>query len=100
MEKNVKILFEHLLERIHGPAWQVREPEIAMLLKRTALFEPPSIEEVETYLRSLNIRDPKNNAQKWFNFYESKGWMIGKNKMKNWKSAVNTWNFEKNNMII
>ena len=100
MEKNVKILFEHLLERIHGPAWQVREPEIAMLLKRTSLFEPPSIEEVETYLRSLNIRDPKGNAQKWFNFYESKGWMIGKNKMKNWKSAVNTWNFEKNNMII
>jgi hypothetical protein len=73
---------------------------MALLLKRTALFEPPTIEEVELYLRSMNIRDPKNNAQKWYNFYESKGWMIGKNKMKNWKSAVNTWNFEKNNMII
>jgi hypothetical protein len=100
MEKNVKILFEHLLERVHGPAWQSKEPEIALLLKRTALFEPPTIEEVELYLRSMNIRDPKNSAQKWYNFYESKGWMIGKNKMKNWKSAVNTWNFEKNNMII
>jgi hypothetical protein len=100
MEKNVKIVFEHLLERIHGPAWKVREPEIALLLKRTALFEPPTIEEVETYLRSMKVRDPKGNAEKWHNFYESKGWMIGKNKMKNWKSAVNTWKFEKNNNLI
>jgi hypothetical protein len=28
---------------------------------------------------------------KWFNFYEAKGWMIGKNKMKDWKAAVRTW---------
>jgi hypothetical protein len=100
MEKNVKLLFEHLLEKVHGPAWKTMEPEIALLLKRTSLFEPPTIEEVESYLKSMKVRDPKNNALKWHNFYESKGWMIGKNKMKNWKSAVNTWQFEKENLII
>ena len=100
MEKNVKLLFEHLLERVHGPAWKVREPEIALLLKRTGVFEPPTLQEVEDYLRSQKVRDPKSNALKWYNFYESKGWMIGKNKMKNWKSAIATWQFEKDNLII
>lgn len=100
MEKNVKLLFEHLLERVHGPAWKAREPEIALLLKRTGIFEPPTLQEVEDYLRSQKVRDPKSNALKWYNFYESKGWMIGKNKMKNWKSAIATWQFEKDNLII
>ena len=51
MEKNVKLLFEHLLERVHGPAWKVKEPEIALLLKRTGTFEPPTLQEVEDYLK-------------------------------------------------
>jgi hypothetical protein len=28
---------------------------------------------------------------KFINFYESKGWMVGKNKMKDWKAAIRTW---------
>jgi hypothetical protein len=39
-------------------------------------------------------------GEKFWNFYESKNWMIGKNKMKNWKAAIKTWNFEKDNLII
>lgn len=51
-------------------------------------FIPPSVEEVEQYCieRSNNIE-----AQSFIDFYESKGWMIGKNKMKDWKAAVRTW---------
>lgn len=51
-------------------------------------FVPPSLEEVKEYIQlgGVNV-----NAEQWFNFYESKGWMVGKNKMKNWKSAVKTW---------
>lgn len=51
-------------------------------------FIPPSVEEVEQYCieRSNNI-----DAQSFIDFYESKGWMIGKNKMKDWKAAVRTW---------
>ena len=51
-------------------------------------FVPPSVEEVEQYCfeRSNNV-----NAQSFIDFYESKGWMIGKNKMKDWKAAVRTW---------
>lgn len=31
------------------------------------------------------------DAQRFIDFYEAKGWMIGKNKMKDWRAAVRTW---------
>ena len=51
-------------------------------------FAPPTLEEVKSY-----CLERKNNvdAENFINFYESKGWMIGKNKMKDWKAAVRTW---------
>jgi hypothetical protein len=51
-------------------------------------FLKPSIEEVKAYCdERKNGIDP----EAFINFYESKGWMIGKNKMKEWKAAVRTW---------
>lgn len=51
-------------------------------------FIPPCLEEVQQYCRE---RNNSVNAQTFIDFYESKGWMIGKNKMKDWKAAVRTW---------
>lgn len=51
-------------------------------------FIPPTVEEVQAYCQE---RKNKVDAQTFVNFYESKGWMVGKNKMKNWKAAVVTW---------
>lgn len=49
---------------------------------------PPTVDEVRDYcLERKNKIDPES----FINFYESKGWMIGKNKMKDWKAAVRTW---------
>ena len=51
-------------------------------------FTPPTVEEVKAYcLERNNSVDP----EAFVSFYESKGWMIGKNKMKDWKAAVRTW---------
>ena len=51
-------------------------------------FKPPTIEEVKSYcIERKNGVDP----QKWHDFYSAKGWMIGKNKMKDWEAAVRTW---------
>lgn len=51
-------------------------------------FTPPTIEEVISY-----CQERRNNvdATRFINFYEMKGWMVGKNKMKDWKAAVRTW---------
>lgn len=56
-----------------------------------AKFKPPTLEEVKAYCEERkNGVDP----QQFIDFYSAKGWMIGKNKMVDWKSAVRTW--EKN----
>lgn len=51
-------------------------------------FAPPTVEEVRAYCqeRGNNI-DP----QRFVDFYESKGWFVGKNKMKSWEAAVRNW---------
>lgn len=51
-------------------------------------FKIPSVIEIASYCRK---RNNTVDAQRFFDFYESKGWMIGKNKMKDWKAAVRTW---------
>lgn len=56
--------------------------------KERAVFKPPTVEEVKAYCQE---RGNNIDAESFVAFYESKGWMIGKNKMKNWKSAITTW---------
>ena len=51
-------------------------------------FTPPSIEDVQAYCKERN-----NNvdAERFIDYYTSNGWMVGKNKMKDWKASVRTW---------
>ena len=51
-------------------------------------FTPPSLEEVQGYCKERNNHI---DAQRFIDYYTSNGWMVGKNKMKDWKSAVRTW---------
>ena len=51
-------------------------------------FKKPNIDEVKNYciLRKNNI-----DAEAFIDFYESKNWFVGKNKMKDWKACIRTW---------
>ena len=51
-------------------------------------FVKPSIEEIRQYCQEKGVNV---DAEQFFNFYESKGWVIGKSPMKNWRAAVATW---------
>ena len=51
-------------------------------------FVKPSIEEIRQYCQEKGVNV---DAEQFFNFYESKGWLIGKSPMKNWRAAVSTW---------
>jgi hypothetical protein len=55
-------------------------------------FIPPTYQEVVNYCIE---RNNKVDPQRFIDHYTSNGWMVGKNKMKNWKAAIHTW--EKNN---
>ena len=51
-------------------------------------FTPPAREEVAAYIAEKGYRvDP----DRWMAYYESNGWKVGKNPMKDWKAAVRTW---------
>ena len=56
--------------------------------KNNNIFKKPTIEEVRNY---CNERKNSVNSNNFIDFYESKGWMIGKNKMKDWKAAIRNW---------
>ena len=51
-------------------------------------FVKPTLSEIEQYCieRNNNV-----NAEQFFDYYESNGWKVGKNSMKDWKAAVRTW---------
>ena len=55
---------------------------------KSSRFIPPTVEEVREYCleRGNNV-----DAQCFVDFYSSKGWYVGKSKMKDWKASVRTW---------
>lgn len=55
---------------------------------RTKRFAPPTVDQVREYCEE---RSNTVNPQRFVDYYSSNGWMVGKNKMKDWKAAVRTW---------
>lgn len=56
--------------------------------KKPSVFTPPTVIEVASYVREKGYHiDP----QRFVDFYTSNGWMVGKNKMKDWKACVRNW---------
>ena len=62
--------------------------DINSLYKGSSRFQKPTIEEIRQYCleKELDV-----DAEQFFLFYESKGWVIGKSPMKSWRAAVCTW---------
>lgn len=56
--------------------------------KKARNMIPPTIEMVEDY---INEHGYNVNAHSFMDFYDSKGWLVGKTKMKDWQAAVRTW---------
>ena len=74
-----------LMDKIASLEEQVAE----MQKKKRSTFTPPTLEELDAYIREQNF---SFTAQQFIDHYESNGWMVGKNKMKDWKAACRTWN--------
>jgi len=54
-------------------------------------FKAPSIEDVVQCFTDKGHPHPKIEGARFWNYYESKGWVVGKNPMKNWQAAVAGW---------
>ena len=55
---------------------------------KSKIFTPPTLEDVQAYCQE---RGNNVDAERFIDFYTSKGWMVGKNPMKDWKACVRTW---------
>ena len=97
-EKNIK---KEKLELLRGQEEDKCPPKIEIELKdkdkikdkERKRFIKPTLEEVEEYCKERN-----NNidAERFIDFYESKGWKVGSSPMKDWKACIRTW--EKKNV--
>jgi uncharacterized protein YdaU (DUF1376 family) len=58
------------------------------LSQKKGVWVKPSLSQIQSY-----CKERKNNVdpEEFYDFYESKGWMVGKNHMKDWKACVRTW---------
>ena len=64
------------------------EKEELAKVKKASRFVPPTLEEVKAYCAE---RKNSVDAERFVNYYDSNGWKVGKNPMKDWKAAVRTW---------
>ncbi|MCQ2273079.1 MAG: hypothetical protein MJZ72_09905, partial [Bacteroidales bacterium] len=75
--------------RINNGAEEITQPLQEPEKTKTKKFIKPTIEELAAYIKEKKYNV---NAQQFFNYYESNGWKVGRNSMKNWKATVQSWN--------
>lgn len=70
------------------------ETKVSNGANKSTRFVPPSLIDVQEYIQKNNYLV---DASTFIDFYTSKGWMVGSNKMKDWKAAVRTWQRKQRN---
>lgn len=90
---NRSIYMDDLITHLRTKAEVKSESQIAVVkeaVKRSTKFNPPSFAEVDIYMIERGVHN-QSEAVSFCDFYESKGWVVGKVKMKSWKAAVRNW---------
>jgi hypothetical protein len=64
--------------------------------KERSIFKAPSLDELNAFCLENNLI---LSASDFLNYYDSNGWMVGKNKMKDWKATVRRWSKPKQEYI-
>lgn len=62
---------------------------------RSTRFVPPTVDEIAAYAAEKDYK--RVDADRFWNFYQSKGWKVGKSPMKDWKAAVSNWEHNSDN---
>jgi len=68
-----------------------KKPKVPNNGEPVSRFVKPSLEDVKEFMQEKEFALHNTEAERFWNFFESNGWKVGKNPMKNWKGAVNTW---------
>ncbi len=103
--KGSKELIELLpIEKNADKVLQVVDKKIPPKKPRTnKKFEKPTEQEVFNFMTEKEFAPAKVESHRFWNWFESNGWKVGKNPMKQWKGAVNTWIvnwYDRNNIVL
>ena len=80
---------ELTLQKMQSSSAKNAEPSNSNNIQsKRKVFIKPTIEEIEGF---CNENGYQVDSERFFNYYESKGWLVGKSPMKDWKAAVRTW---------
>ena len=71
------------------------ESEIKQKKGRKKAFVPPTLDDVQVYMDKIG--ECRFTAVKFWNYYEAKGWMLGKARMRCWKIVLDNWIERENN---
>jgi len=100
LHRYIRIVKDPIEEKLNTSLRKVKDPiEEKLIVNNTVntttnntmnkgRFTPPTLTEV---IEQCNKTGANIDPEAFISFYESKGWMIGRNKMKCWKSAIRTW---------
>jgi hypothetical protein len=83
LSPEILLILGHLLDRIESLETKDKP--------KRKTFQKPTKEEVGEYMLSKGSFDAIGEAERFYNFYESNGWKVGKNKMVNWRSSAAGW---------
>lgn len=78
-----------LQPEVNSPSPSPNKEESIASKPQRSRFAPPTIEEVESQCSQIGL--PAIEATKFVNYYESKGWIVGRSKMKSWKHSLANW---------
>ena len=94
-ERSKGFLLEKMIRKfcVEVEAAPVAKTELAVAEKTkvpSKRFVPPTSAEVMDYMYEKGVNS-STEPEKFIDFYESKGWVVGKNKMKCWRASVRNW---------
>jgi hypothetical protein len=85
----IRIIKGGVVKKVNTPLVKKLKDNTTILNNNTTYSNSkPSVEEIKQYCLD---RNNGIDAEQFYDFYESKNWYVGKNKMKNWQAAVRTW---------
>lgn len=87
----IDILAKYGIAMIEGVPSLVKKKKPRKEPKKTKRFQTPTLEQAAAYFSEKKHPKPKTEATRFWNYYESKGWLVGKHPMKNWKAAASGW---------
>ena len=85
----VKILHNNILNYLAKDNIETEIKKTKKTILKSKKFKKPSRQDLKKYF--LEIGEKTNEFEIMFDYYESKGWKVGKTPMKCWKSAARNW---------